>query len=131
MMKFHRVSIANEIRMSFRKLKKEPSTVSMQEPIEAAKDGSALTVIDVVPDDFLLEEDCESRDEAQRLRLVVDQLPGRQRQVIRLRYGLSGQPPLTQQQVADLLGISRSYISRIEKSAVLQLRSQLRTQEQV
>ena len=117
--------------MSFRKLKKEPATVSMQEPIEAAKDGSALTVIDVVPDDFLLEEDCESRDEVKRLRSVVDQLPGRQRQVICLRYGLSGQPPLTQQQVADLLGISRSYISRIEKSAVLQLRSQMRMQERV
>lgn len=101
----------------------------MQEPIEAAKDGSALTVLDVVPDDFLIEEDCEGREEAGRLRKLVEQLPARQRQVILLRYGLTGQPPLTQQQVADLLGISRSYISRIEKAAVEKLRGQMNQQE--
>ena len=121
--------IDNEVRMSFRKQKKAPATVSMNEPIEACKDGSALTVIDVVPDDFLLDEDCERRDETARLRQLVDGLSGRQRQVVLLRYGLSGQPPMTQQEVADLLGISRSYISRIEKAAVLSLRQSLLEQE--
>ena len=121
--------IDNEVRMSFRKQKKAPATVSMNEPIEAGKDGSALTVIDVVPDDFLLDEDCERRDETARLRRLVDGLSGRQRQVVLLRYGLSGQPPMTQQEVADLLGISRSYISRIEKAAVLSLRQSLLEQE--
>lgn len=121
--------IDNEVRMSFRKQKKAPATVSMNEPIEAGKDGSALTVIDVVPDDFLLDEDCERRDETARLRQLVDGLSGRQRQVVLLRYGLSGQPPMTQQEVADLLGISRSYISRIEKAAVLSLRQSLLEQE--
>lgn len=121
--------IDNEVRMSFRKQKKAPATVSMNEPIEAGKDGSVLTVIDVVPDDFLLDEDCERRDETARLRQLVDGLSGRQRQVVLLRYGLSGQPPMTQQEVADLLGISRSYISRIEKAAVLSLRQSLLEQE--
>ncbi len=121
--------IDNEVRMSFRKQKKAPATVSMNEPIEAGKDGNALTVIDVVPDDFLLDEDCERRDETARLRQLVDGLSGRQRQVVLLRYGLSGQPPMTQQEVADLLGISRSYISRIEKAAVLSLRQSLLEQE--
>lgn len=121
--------IDNEVRMSFRKQKKAPATVSMNEPIEAGKDVSALTVIDVVPDDFLLDEDCERRDETARLRRLVDGLSGRQRQVVLLRYGLGGQPPMTQQEVADLLGISRSYISRIEKAAVLSLRQSLLEQE--
>ena len=121
--------IDNEVRMSFRKQKKAPATVSMNEPIEAGKDGSALTVIDVVPDDFILDEDCERRDETARLRQLVDGLSGRQRQVVLLRYGLSGQPPMTQQEVADILGISRSYISRIEKAAVLSLRQSLLKQE--
>ena len=121
--------IDNEVRMSFRKQRKAPATVSMNEPIEAGKDGSALTVIDVVPDDFILDEDCERRDETARLRQLVDGLSGRQRQVVLLRYGLSGQPPMTQQEVADILGISRSYISRIEKAAVLSLRQSLLKQE--
>lgn len=117
--------IENEIRMHLRRERKAPLTLSMQEPIQTSKDGSHLTVLDVVPDDFLLDEDCECREESSRLRALVQQLTGRERQVILLRYGLSGQPPLTQQQVAQLLGISRSYVSRIEKAAVQELRAQL------
>ena len=121
--------IDNEVRMSFRKLKKAPATMSMQDPIEAGKDGSTLTVIDVVPDDFIIHEDYEQREESARLHDFVEHLSGRERQVILLRYGLSGQPPLTQQEVADLLGISRSYISRIEKAAVEKLRTGMTSQE--
>lgn len=117
--------IENEIRMHLRRERKAPLTLSMQEPIQTSKDGSHLTVLDVVPDDFLLDEDCECREESSRLRALVQQLTGRERQVILLRYGLSSQPPLTQQQVAQLLGISRSYVSRIEKAAVQELRAQL------
>ncbi len=123
--------IDNEVRMSFRKLKKAPATMSMQDPIEAGKDGSTLTVIDVVPDDFIIHEDYEQREESARLHDFVDHLSGRERQVILLRYGLSGQPPLTQQEVADLLGISRSYISRIEKAAVEKLRTGMTSQDAV
>ena len=70
----------------------------------------------------MLTEDCERRDETARLRQLVDGLSGRQRQVVLLRYGLSGQPPMTQQEVADLLGISRSYVSRLETHALELLR---------
>lgn len=115
--------IENEIRMQFRKLRKSPATVSMQEPIESGRDGGGLTVIDLLPDDFMLDEDYEGREEVARLRQLVDTLSGRERQVIVLRYGLGGQPPLTQQEVAGLLHISRSYVSRIEKKAVGMLRS--------
>ncbi len=111
--------------MSFRRERKAPSTLSMQDPIETGKDGSSLTVIDVVPDEFILDEDYEHREETQMLKQLVQQLQGRERQVILLRYGLSGQAPLTQQEVADLLGISRSYISRIEKAAVERLRQNI------
>lgn len=119
------VRVANEILMSFRRERKAPSTLSMQDPIETGKDGSSLTVIDVVPDEFILDEDYEHREETQMLKQLVQQLQGRERQVILLRYGLSGQAPLTQQEVADLLGISRSYISRIEKAAVERLRQSI------
>lgn len=117
--------IENEILMSFRREKKAPTTVSMQDPIETGKDGSSLTVIDIVPDEFILDEDYEQREESKLLSEMVQQLQGRERQVILLRYGLSGNPPLTQQEVADLLGISRSYISRIEKAAVQKLRQNM------
>ena len=108
--------------MQFRKIKKAPSTVFMQEPIESGRDGG-LTVIDVLPDDFMMDEDYEEREEVAQLRRLVQTLGGRERQVVVLRYGLGGQPPMTQQEVASLLGISRSYISRIEKKAVELLRS--------
>lgn len=108
--------------MQFRKTRKNPTTVSMQEPIESGHDGS-LTVIDLLPDDFMMDEDYEGREEIAQLRRLVQTLGGRERQVIVLRYGLGGQPPMTQQEVASLLDISRSYVSRIEKKAVELLRS--------
>ena len=117
--------IENEMRMHLRHIRRSPAALSMQEPIEAARDGSALTVMDVIPDDFALDEHFEQQDEGRRLRRLVDTLTARERQVILLRYGLGGQPPLTQQQAAALLGISRSYVSRIEKRALDLLRRQV------
>ena len=117
--------IENEMRMHLRHIRRSPAALSMQEPIEAARDGSALTVMDVIPDDFVLDEHFEQQDEGRRLRRLVDTLTARERQVILLRYGLGGQPPLTQQQAAALLGISRSYVSRIEKRALELLRRQV------
>lgn len=98
--------------MQFRRMRKNPGTVSMQEPIESGRDGGGLTVIDVLPDDFMMDEDYEGREEVAQLRRLVQTLGGRERQVIVLRYGLGGQPPMTQQEVASLLDISRSYVSR-------------------
>ena len=82
------------MRMHLRHIRRSPTALSMQEPIEAARDGSALTVMDVIPDDFALDEHFEQQDEGRRLRRLVDTLTARERQVILLRYGLGGQPPL-------------------------------------
>ena len=112
--------IENELRMQFRKVRRTPAALSLQEPLDGQEGG--LTVMDVITDSFLLDEDYESREEQSRLRQLVDGLQGRERQVLLLRYGLAGQPALTQAQVGELLGISRSYVSRIEKKAVERLR---------
>ena len=116
--------IENELRMQFRKVRRTPAALSLQEPLDG-QEGN-LTVMDVITDSFLLDEDYESREEQSRLRQLVDGLQGRERQVLLLRYGLAGQPALTQAQVGELLGISRSYVSRIEKKAVERLRARWR-----
>jgi RNA polymerase sporulation-specific sigma factor len=116
--------IENEIRMQLRHGRKMPTTVSLQDSLETGRDGSELTVMDTIQDEARMEESCENSDEARRLHELIEHLNGRERQVILLRYGMAGQPPLTQQQVAKLLGISRSYVSRIETRALNELRRQ-------
>ena len=118
---FAGVRIANEIRMQFRRERKSGSTVSLQETLEA--DGeSALTLADVLQDSFCMEDCCEKKADLPRVRLRLDTLPARVRLILLLRYGLAGQPPLTQLETAQLLGISRSYVSRLESHALCQLR---------
>lgn len=110
--------IENEIRMQLRHKRREPGVVSLQDTLETGRDGSALTVQDTLQDEACMEEDCERSEDVVRLKALVEQLNGRERQIVLLRYGLAGQPPLTQQQVAELLGISRSYVSRLETRAL-------------
>ncbi len=118
---FAGVRIANEIRMQFRRERKSGSTVSLQETLEA--DGeSALTLADVLQDGFCMEECCEKKADLRRVRQLLDTLPARERQILLLRYGLGGQPPMTQLEAARILGISRSYISRLETHALDLLR---------
>ena len=69
-----------------------------------------------------MEDTCETQDDIRRMRQLLDGLPARERQIILLRYGLSGQPPLTQLETAKLLDISRSYVSRLETHALELLR---------
>lgn len=114
--------IENEVLMHFRAGRKTQNNVSIYDPIDKDKDGNNLTLNDVVADSFALEEAYETQEEISKLHKVLETLQGRERQIILLRYGLSGQPALTQQQVADLLNISRSYVSRIEKKAIGQMR---------
>lgn len=116
--------IENEIRMHLRHIRREGTVVSLQEPLEASsREGGALTLGDVLPDDGVMEDDCEQRDLARRLRGLMASLPQRERRILTLRYGLDRQPPLTQQQVAQQFHISRSYISRLEKRALQMLSS--------
>ncbi len=118
--------IANEVLMQFRAGKKSQNDVSIQEPIDSDKDGNSLTLNDVVADTFDVHEDYERKEETEALYRVVNRLSGRERQIVIMRYGLSGTQPLTQQQVADILHISRSYVSRIEKKALEELRAMMR-----
>ena len=74
-------------------------------------------------DRFCMEENCEKQDESARLRRLIEGLPARERKLILLRYGLAGQPPLTQLETARLLQISRSYVSRLETHALEQLKA--------
>ena len=113
--------IENEIRMQFRRERKSGQTVSLQETLEADGD-SALTLADVIQDSFCMEECCEKKADLHRVRQLLEMLPARERQILLLRYGLAGQPPLTQLETAGLLGISRSYVSRLESHALCQLR---------
>ena len=117
--------IENEILMHFRAEKKTSGTLSLQEPVDTA-DGTSLTIIDTLTDDYHMDEELELREEQAALHRLVNKLQGRERQVILLRYGLAGQPPMTQSQVASLLGISRSYVSRLEKKSVELLRKDIR-----
>ena len=111
--------IQNELRMHLRRVRREAGTLSLQEPLEG--ENGMLTLADTLPDEAVMEEDCERRDAAARLRTLVEQLPERERRLLTLRYGLGGGAPLTQQEVATRVGISRSSVSRLEKRALTEL----------
>lgn len=116
--------IENELLMMLRQERKCSKEFSLYEPIGTDKEGNEINLLDIV--------ECESKDITEHIILEDDirqlyhalqqQLDNRELQVILLRYGLHGTEPLTQREVADLLSISRSYVSRIEKKALLKLR---------
>ena len=121
--------IENELRMHLRHTRREGTPLSLQEPLEShANDSGTLTLADVLPDNAAMEEDCEQRDLAVRLRQLVKALPQRDARILAMRYGLDGEKEQTQQEVARRLGISRSYVSRIEKRALYALRVQWKQQ---
>lgn len=112
--------------MHFRSQRKSGNDVSLSECIESGADGGALSLMDVVSDDTdLLEQVCTRESVAALRRAVGECLTEQERQVVVLRYGLDGKPPQRQRQVAELTGISRSYVSRIEKRALEKLRTAL------
>ena len=118
--------VENEILMHFRSRKKSAQDVSLSDYIETGTDGAALSLMDVVSEDCDLTEQVINRETALQLHEAVAHcLTEQERQVIELRYGLSGQAPLRQREVAGITGISRSYVSRIEKRALQKLRAEL------
>ena len=118
--------VENEILMHFRSQKKSANDVSLSDYIDTGTEGAALSLMDVVAEDCDLLEQVSSRELALQVRQVVrDCLTEQEKQVVELRYGLGGQPPLRQREVADRTGISRSYVSRIEKRALQKLRAVL------
>ena len=111
--------IENEILMHFRGRKKYAQDLYIQDPIDVDTDGNALTLMDIMAQDGDILEDVDRKLKSDRLLSYINQaLDAREQQVIRLRYGLDGKAPMAQREVAALLGISRSYVSRIEKKAV-------------
>ena len=118
--------VENEILMYFRSQRKSAQDVSLSDYIDTGADGAPLELMDVISEDRDLLEELTAREAEALVRRAVEKcLTEQERQVIRLRYGLEGEEPLRQWQVAERTGISRSYVSRIEKRALEKLRAEL------
>ena len=118
--------IENEILMHLRKAGSQRTELSIDEPLNTDWDGNELLLSDILGTDE--DEVCRPlEDDAERRGLLaaVERLEGREREIIRLRFGLDGQREYTQKEVADMLGISQSYISRLEKRILTRLRREM------
>ena len=116
--------VENEILMHFRAQRKSAQDVSLSDYIETGSDGAALSLMDVVAQDEDLMETVSTREDIRKLIRGIDRvLTEQERQVILCRYGLGGDPPMRQREVARKVGISRSYVSRIEKKAMAKLKA--------
>lgn len=118
--------IENEILMYIRKISNQKSEISLDEPINMDYDGNELLLSDILGTDedtvtCALEDDVD----LQLLRQALRQLPERERQIINMRFGLEGQRELTQKEVAEVMGISQSYISRLEKRIMQRLKKEM------
>ena len=123
--------IENEILMYFRSQKKLQGEVSLSDPIDTDQEGNSLSYLDVVSVDDTMLDDLSAGETQRRLRALVNScLTGREREVVQMRYGLGGRVPQTQRAVAQHCGISRSYVSRIEKRALEKLGRALEKEEQ-
>lgn len=122
--------IENEILMYLRRIQKTKSEISFDEPLNVDGEGNELCLADVkgTPPDVIY-CDLEKEDDKEILRLVLNRLPWRERTIVDLRYGLRDGVERTQKQVADMLGISQSYISRLEKRIINRLRREIRRME--
>ncbi|GAA6386973.1 RNA polymerase sporulation sigma factor SigK [Clostridium phoceensis] len=119
--------IENEILMHFRAQKKLAGEVSLADSLDGDDDGSSLSLMDVIAVDDNMLEELDTRDACRKVRHCVDTcLTDRERSIITLRYGLDDRPPRTQREIASRCGISRSYVSRIEKRALEKLEQAMR-----
>lgn len=111
--------------MFFRNQKKTTQDVFISDPIDTDKDGNTLTLIDVIADKSDIADEIDTKIKVEKLRVILPVcLTERERLIIEMRYGLCGREELTQREIAKKLNISRSYVSRIEKSALEKLRKQ-------
>ncbi len=118
--------IENEILMHLRKIASRRNEISIDEPLNTDWDGNELLLSDVLgsePDE--VGKEIEQEDERHQLNGFVCELPPRERQIMEMRFGMNGYPEYTQKQVADTLGISQSYISRLEKRIIVKLKKQI------
>ena len=118
--------IENEILMYIRKHSSERAEISIDEPLNTDWDGNELLLSDILSsDDDRISFEIEQYEERQRVRRAVYGLDAREREIIELRYGLNCKRELTQKEVADKLGISQSYISRLEKKIIARLKVEI------
>ena len=118
--------IENEILMHIRKIVGQRAEVSLDEPINMDYDGNELLLSDILgTDEDMIMRPMEDDVDIALLRQALAQLPEREREIVLMRYGLNGRKELTQKEVAQKLGISQSYISRLEKRIMLRLRKEL------
>ena len=120
--------IENEILMYFRAAKKTAQDVSINETIDTDKDGNPLTLMDIMAEDDRILDDLDRKLNTKKLgRFINEELAEREKSVIIMGYGLNGKDPMTQKEAAAVLGISRSYVSRIETKALKKLRKRFET----
>ena len=118
--------IENEILMYIRKNSGTRAEISIDEPLNTDWDGNELLLSDILSsDDDGISYEIEVMEERRNIRRAVAELSGREREIIELRYGMNGKRELTQKEVADKLGISQSYISRLEKKIIAKLRAEM------
>lgn len=121
--------IENEILMYLRKHSGTRAEVSIDEPLNTDWDGNELLLSDILGnDEDTVASQLEQIEERDRIRRAVSELGAREREIIELRYGMSGERELTQKEVADRLGISQSYISRLEKKIIAKLREEIQAE---
>ncbi len=117
--------IENEILMHIRKISGQKAEVSLDEPINMDYDGNELLLSDILgTDDDIVTAKLEDDVDLQVLRAALMELSGREREIVEMRFGLAGRTALTQKEVALKMGISQSYISRLEKRIMLKLRKE-------
>lgn len=120
--------VENEILMHLRKISNLKAEVSIDEPLNVDWDGNELLLSDVLGSDVdLINADLEHEDEARMLRKIVNSLGDRERMIMCMRFGMGGETERTQKEVADLLGISQSYISRLEKRIIERIKNEMET----
>lgn len=117
--------VENEILMYFRNQKKTAQDISMSEPIDTDAEGNPLTLSDIIFTDDTVSDDIDKKIRIEKLRKLVNSIKDpREKEIIIKRYGLNGQFPLTQREIADKMHISRSYVSRIEKKTLEDIKKQ-------
>ena len=122
--------IENEILMHFSSQKKSAQDISMSEPIDTDSEGNPLTLSDIVYTDDTIADDLDKKIKIEKLREYIDEMDdSRDREIILKRYGLFMSKPMTQREIAEEMGISRSYVSRIEKRALKKLREKFTEQK--
>lgn len=115
--------IENEVLMYFRSKKKDGNVISVNEPIETDSEGNPLTLIDLIYTDDTISDDIHLKNSIKRLYELIGQMTDeREKEIIIKRYGLYNQKELTQREIAAQMGISRSYVSRIEKRILGELK---------